>query len=167
MEGRRSPYSPIMSMSDSEISSLGIQFRPNSRIESTAVDDDVPVVDTTDEELINRITKLKDDRAQIVTNPNGYNMLFPVESLTVETIRDRYQTALAYLDLIINEEPRRLRPSIFLNVEDSAAIRDVFDDVEAIIREFADKEFNEEGSAEISQTGTQAKLKYTHTVIEL
>jgi hypothetical protein len=155
-------------MTTNNIKSIGFKFRLNSRITSpTDFDSERSIIDTVEDNVANDRIEIAGDDATVFLDPTGYHVLFSVSELSVSTLKDRFETALGYLHLLVEEEYRQMRPIITLHVGEDSDLNKVLTENEPILREFGDQQFEGEAKREILQTGTQAKLSYSNTVVPI
>lgn len=100
---------------------------------------------------------LTDDMGTIVLTPAGYTMSMPIRRIDRQTLNDKYQTALTYLDSIVSDTSRSFNPKIVIAGSNPAKTFNTFEDV---LRAWGQDMFDTDGEKKVLGSNNQVSLKY-------
>lgn len=140
--------------------SLKFTFFVRTRIQDKiSIDESSPYIKEIEEPMPAKTDVYYDeplDSASVLT-PAGYSMTFPIRRLDEETLEDKYQTALTYLDQIVTDSERNFNTSITIGGNDPVS---TFNEHEDVLRAFGEERFDVEGDKNVVGTNKRVTLSF-------
>jgi hypothetical protein len=146
----------VVSDGDAEIR---FNFGARSRIQSgIGINENSPYIDSFEKPMPAKTDiVLADDVGTAVLTPAGYTISMPLRRIDAATLDDKYQTALAYLDSIITDNPRNFNPQLIITGSNPSK---TFNNFEDTLGEWGRNKFETEGEKKVLGSNKQVSLKY-------
>lgn len=159
MSKRNSDTTPANSVLTDTEAKLQFNFGARSRIQSgIGINENSPYIESFEKPMAAKTDIiLADDMGVTVLTPAGYRIVLPIRRIDEQTLDDKYQTALAYLDSIVTDTPRSFNPQLIFTGSNPTK---TFNEFEETIRSWGSDKFGTDGEKNVLGSNNQVSLKY-------
>lgn len=134
---------PSTVLADSE-AKIRFHFSSRSKIENPiSIDEDTAIIHELDKPLAAKTDViLENERGTVVLTPMGYAVTLPVRKLSEDVLTDKYETALMFLDTVVDDNTRKFNPAVILTGNNPAH---TYNEHKDTLLDWGERTFNTEG----------------------